>query len=129
MKKNEWLSLNVEIPDETVKFINCDTRDFHWIWCEETPDNNIDFSFVPEECLVDQKSIYFILNSIEIRTGGKGNWRHLEMVDGSWLKYIWFIRFDETRFAMVSGDPNDHCWLPRNFDKRINWSNPYVKTV
>lgn len=125
MKLETWIPLesSMIIPDE-VKFINCDTRDFNLSAWTEYPDRK---HFKGEsDDFICKHQIIPQLNKLKEETGGDGEWRHIELKNGSWLKYIWFMRIEDDKFIMATqeGQILNHETL---FDM-IDWSNPYIKT-
>lgn len=130
MKLNEWIPLSeVSYIPENVNFINCDTRDFHVI-LSTTPRNLIEH--VTANVIKDSKYCikeYFIkglLKSLYEITGGEGEWRHIQLKDDRWLKYIWFTRYDNLHFVVSTG--NGEMLEPDKIEEMIDFSNPYLIT-
>ena len=129
MELNIWMPLSNadNIPSE-VKFINCDTRDFNIsMWA----DHNIDISHMSKlphysDAIINKNQIIPFLNDLMNRTGGIGDWRHIELKNKEWLKYIWFVRIDDDNFLAMTRN----CTLisiTHILDK-IDWTNPYIMT-
>lgn len=129
MELNTWMPLCKanNIPDE-VKFINCDTRDFNIsMWS----DHNIDISQMSKspqylDAIINKDQIIPFLNDLMNRTGGIGDWRHIELKSKEWLKYIWFVRIDDNNFLVMTRN-RTLIDITHVFDK-IDWSNPYIMT-
>lgn len=93
------------LPDSD--FIHCDTRDFH-ILCVDNEENRKETNLeiqqfvIPSmfpDCLFTKDEILKILKDLEIRSGGKGEWRMLSIGDIDWLKYIRFIKWNDKYLA------------------------------
>lgn len=136
MKLNEWINipteideatglLKEEIPDE-VTFINVDTRDFHCFLSTEPLKTSV-YNHAPEKYHVFVDFLLEIMNDLKEKTGGDGEWRHIELKNGDWLKYIWFIRISKTHFVMCT--QNGKTYIdPLELMDSINWDNPYIYT-
>ena len=127
MELNKWIdfSVNYEIPKE-VEFINCDTRDFGcYFSTEKNSKANEIIKYAPDFCLVSAEFLLFVLNDIYIKSGGKGEWRHLETKDKHWVKYISFTRFNDTHFIMTTRDGEKYL-SPNKLKDIINWENDYA---
>ena len=129
MKLNEWIPLRkmTAIPKE-VQFINCDTRDFH-IFLSTEP------SSIQEQILANitkntDRCLYYlipqILKHLQDITGGEGDWRHIELKNKKWLKYIWFIRHDDLHFVVATRE--GELLDPDKIEEMIDFSNPYLMT-
>ena len=130
---DRWIKFDpsMEITDE-VSFINVDTRDFHWLLGTEIP-----YTYLKEiainaddKYLISKKDMIKWINDLKEKTGGDGDWRHIELKDGHggdcWLKYVWFVRVTWTHFVMMTRTGN-----LLEMDKileEIDWSNPYTMT-
>lgn len=130
---NTWTSFDpsMEITDE-VSFISVDTRDFHWLLETETPNEytkeiamNAD-----DKYLVSMEDMIEWIDDLKKKTGGDGEWRHIELKNGHggdrWLKYIWFVRVTWTHFVMMTRTC-DLLEMDKISDE-IDWSNPYIMT-
>ena len=127
MELNTWQPLcNVSsIPNE-VKFINCDTRDFNIsMWTDHSIDISQFYKLKQySDAVINKDQIISFLNDLMDRTGGIGDWRHIELKSKEWLKYIWFIRIDNDNFLVMTRN----CTLINmtNILNKIDWSNPYI---
>ena len=130
---NTWTSFDpsMEITDE-VSFINVDTRDFHWLLGTEIPYEYLKEIAInaDDKYLISKKDMIKWINDLKEKTGGDGDWRHIELKDGHggdcWLKYVWFVRATQTHFVMMTRTGN-----LLEMDKileEIDWSNPYIMT-
>lgn len=130
---NTWTSFDpsMEITDE-VSFISVDTRDFHWLLETETPNEyakkiamNAD-----DKYLVSIEDMVEWISDLKKKTGGDGEWRHIELKNGHggdrWLKYVWFVRVTWTHFVMMTRTC-DLLEMDKISDE-IDWSNPYIMT-
>lgn len=133
MKLNEWIPLSeVSTIPENVQFINCDTRDFHVFLSTEIPNEYIAeiVTDVDAKYLIATEDIIEWIDDLKKKTGGDGDWRHIELKDGHggdcWLKYIWFVRVTWTHFAMMSRTYN--LLETDKILEEIDWSNPYIMT-
>lgn len=128
-----WTSFDpsMEITDE-VSFISVDTRDFHWLLEKETPNGYTKEIAVnaDDKYLVSMEDMIEWISDLKKKTGGDGDWRHIELKNGHggdrWLKYVWFVRVSWTHFVMMTRT----CDL-LEMDKileEIDWSNPYIMT-
>ena len=128
---NEWIPMeaDVVIPDE-VQFISVDTRDFHWLLETETPNEYIKKIAVnaDDKYLVSIEDMIEWISDLKKKTGGDGDWRHIELKNGHggdrWLKYVWFVRVTWTHFVMMTRT----CDLleMNKILEEIDWSNPYI---
>lgn len=127
MELNTWQPLcNASLIPNEVKFINCDTRDFNIsMWT----DHSIDISQFHKlkrysDAIINKDQIIPFLNDLMDRTGGIGDWRHIQLKSNEWLKYIWFIRIDNDNFLVMTRN----CTLINmtNILNKIDWSNPYI---
>lgn len=133
MKLNEWIPLSeVSTIPEEVQFINCDTRDFHVFLSTEIPNEYTKEIAVnaDDKYLVSIEDMIEWISDLKKKTGGDGDWRHIELKNGHggdrWLKYVWFVRVTWTHFVMMTRT----CDL-LEMDKileEIDWSNPYLIT-
>lgn len=130
---DKWLKFDpsMEITDE-VSFINVDTRDFHCFLSTETPNKYTEEIAVnaDDKYLISKEDMIGWIGDLKEKTGGDGDWRHIELKDGRggdrWLKYVWFVRVSATHFVMMTQTYN-----LLEMDKileNIDWSNPYVMT-
>lgn len=130
MKLNEWIPLSeVSTIPEEVQFINCDTRDFH-VFLSTEP------SSIQEQILVDVNedskycirnySVFALLRYLQDITGGEGEWRHIQLKDHRWLKYIWFTRYDDFHFVVSTREGG--MLEPDKIEEMIDFSNPYLIT-
>ena len=110
---DRWVKFDpsMEITDE-VSFINVDTRGFHWLLGTEIP-----YTYLKEiainaadKYLISKKDMIKWINDLKEKTGGDGDWRHIELKDGHggdrWLKYVWFVRVTWTHFVMMTRTGN-----------------------
>lgn len=130
---DKWIKFDpsMEITDE-VSFINVDTRDFNWFLSKETP-NNYTYEIAinaDDKYLVSKDDMIEWIGDLKKKTGGDGDWRHIELKNGHggdrWLKYVWFVRVSDTHFVMMTRTRN-----LLEMDKilgEIDWSNPYIMT-
>lgn len=136
MRLNEWVKIPTEIDEVTglikedipneVTFINVDTRDFHCFLSTKPLQTSV-YKCAPEKYHVFIDMVFELMNDLKERTGGDGEWRHIELKRGGWLKYIWFIRISKTHFVMCTRDGKTYI-DPLELIDSINWDNPYVKT-
>lgn len=130
MKLNEWIPLSeVSIIPEEVQFINCDTRDFH-VFLSTEPNSNTehiltDITKDSKHC-IKEYSILALLKHLQEITGGEGDWRHIQLKDHRWLKYIWFTRYDGFHFVVSTREGG--MLEPDKIEEMIDFSNPYVIT-
>ena len=129
MKLNEWIPLSeVSYIPQNVKFINCDTRDFHVFLSTEPSSLQeilVDITKNSDYCIKE----YFILDllkQLQKITGGEGDWRHIELKNKKWLKYIWFIRHGDLHFVTVTRE--GELLDPNKIEEMIDFSNPYLMT-
>lgn len=125
-----WKKLQEDTDiDPTINFISCDTRDFDVYMCNEYPkmdDFQMDQWKHFEKTFIDEDFVIGILNELKRATGGDGDWRHITTVDGHWLKYIWFVRANDTQFVMLS---KGYGIIDKSqLFEIIDWSSEYVKT-
>lgn len=122
------------IPDE-VKFVNVDTRDFHWLLYTghlSTPTLKPVYEKFMQLSDDDKRryvttaeSMTFLIQYIYDKTGGAGEWRHLCYKNsGRWLKYIWFIRVSDTEFAVYDRDRN--FIDPNSLKDILNFDDEYA---
>lgn len=130
MKLNEWIPLSeVSTIPEEIQFINCDTRDFH-VFLSTEPNSNT--AHILADTTKDSKYCikeYFIralLKSLYKITGGEGDWRHIQLKDHRWLKYIWFTRYDDLHFVVSTRE--GELLEPDKIEEMIDFSNPYLMT-
>lgn len=95
------------LPD--TDFIHCDTRDFHILCVEgdraETLKNirKVAGYGTLSDCKFTREEILTILKSLETRSGGRGHWRHITTESRpSWLKYIRFVKSEESTYIAYS---------------------------
>lgn len=130
---DRWIKFDpsMEITNE-VSFINVDTRDFHWFLGKDMPNEYTEEIAInaDDKYLVSKEKMIDWINDLKMKTGGDGDWRHIELKDGHggdrWLKYVWFVRVSNTHFAVMTRG----CSL-LEIDKileEIDWSNPYIMT-
>lgn len=129
MKLNEWIPLSeVSIIPENVQFINCDTRDFH-VFLSTKPSSLqeiiADITKNSDYC-IKEYSIRALLKHLQDITGGEGEWRHIQLKDDRWLKYIWFIRYDDLHFVVSTRE--GELLEPDKIEEIIDFSNPYLIT-
>ena len=130
---NTWTSFDpsMEITDE-VSFISVDTRDFHWLLEKETPNEYTKKIAVnaDDKYLVSMEDMIEWISDLKKKTGGDGDWRHIELKNGHggdrWLKYVWFVRVTWTHFVMMTRTC-DLLEMDKILDE-IDWSNPYIMT-
>lgn len=130
---NTWTSFDhsTEITDE-VSFISVDTRDFHWLLETETPNEYAKETAMnaDDKYLVSIEDMIKWIGDLKKKTGGDGNWRHIELKNGHggdrWLKYVWFVRVTWTHFVMMTRTC-DLLEMDKISDE-IDWSNPYIMT-
>lgn len=130
MKLNEWISLSeVSTIPENVQFINCDTRDFH-VFLSTEPNSNTEYILADitkdSKYCITEYSILALLKHLRDITGGEGEWRHLELKNKKWLKYIWFIRYDDFHFVVSTRE--GEMLEPNKIEEMIDFSNPYLIT-
>lgn len=128
MKLNEWIPLIPTIPED-VQFINCDTRDFH-VFLSTEPNSNsehilTDITKDSKYC-IKEYSILALLKHLKDITGGEGDWRHIQLKDHRWLKYIWFTRYDDLHFVVSTRE--GELLEPNKIEEMIDFSNPYLIT-
>jgi hypothetical protein len=129
MTLNNWVPFTQEkqnFPDE-VRFINVDTRDFGWILCTEIPSDYVRNTTMDadEKYLITEDGLIDLIKDLKEKTGGEGEWRHLCYKDGSWLKYIWFIRASDTEFAVY--DRYKGFINPNTLKDELDFDNEYCK--
>lgn len=113
-KMNEWKYIDEYESLPNTDFIHCDTRDFHIIcvnnkgYKRETrlELKRINTQSMFSDCLFTKDEILKILKDLENRSGGKGNWRHIQIDDIHWLKYIRFIKWNDDKYLAYA---NDDC--------------------
>lgn len=126
----EWMNLDLSTQiSEEVGFINVDTRDFHCYFDVKVPNEYIrDVATKAEDkYLISEKKIIDWILDLKQKTGGDGDWRHIELKTGHgdrWLKYIWFVRVTWTHFVMMT-HTGDLLEMDKILDE-IDWSNPYL---
>lgn len=127
----EWMNLDLSTQiSEEVGFINVDTRDFHYYFDVKVPNEYIrDVATKAEDkYLISEKKIIDWILDLKQKTGGDGDWRHIELKTGHggdrWLKYIWFVRVTWTHFVMMT-HTGDLLEMDKILDE-IDWSNPYL---
>lgn len=128
---DRWVKFDpsMEITDE-VSFINVDTRDFHWLLGTEIPNEYTKEIAVSADnkYLISKEDMIKWINDLKEKTGGDGDWRHIELKDGHggdrWLKYVWFVRVTWTHFVMMTRTGN-LLEMDKIFEE-IDWSNPYI---
>lgn len=129
---NTWQPLSEEITiSRKIKFINCDTRDFHIILSTKYPTTYEDFRQKLNETdytkyLVHKDTIISFLSDLKQKTGGDGDWRHLELQSMYWLKYIWFVRYDKENFILTTREGK--FFSPEQIISEIDWTDPYIMT-
>ena len=130
MKLNEWIPLSeVSTIPEEVQFINCDTRDFH-VFLSTEPNSIterilIDVNEASKYCIRNY-SVFALLRYLQDITGGEGEWRHIQLKDHRWLKYIWFTRYDDFHFVVSTREGG--MLEPDKIEELIDFSNPYLMT-
>ena len=126
MSKYEWVPLTDDLNEipEDANFFNCDTRDFHVICSEEVP--QIPYQEPNKDLQIDLSGALTLLKVLKKKSGGDGDWRHMTFKTGGWLKYIHFIRTEESMFQVYSREGN--VLNPHTLTEEIDWSNPYVMT-
>lgn len=130
MKLNEWVPLSeVSTIPENVQFINCDTRDFH-VFLSTEPNSNTEhiLADVNEDSkyCIRNYSVFALLRHLKDITGGEGEWRHIQLKDHRWLKYIWFTRYDDFHFVVSTRE--GELLEPDKIEEMIDFSNPYLIT-
>lgn len=128
MKLNEWIPLSeVSTIPEEVQFINCDTRDFH-IFLSTEPNSNTEHILADitkdSKYCIKEYFIRALLKDLCKITGGEGEWRHIQLKDHRWLKYIWFTRYDDLRFVVSTREGG--MLEPDKIEEMIDFSNPYL---
>lgn len=129
MKINEWIPLSeVSIIPEKVQFINCDTRDFHVFLSTEPSSIKEIFTDITKnsDYCIKEYFIFDFLKKLQKITGGEGEWRHIELKNKKWLKYIWFTRCDDFHFVVSTRE--GELLEPDKIEEMIDFSNPYVMT-
>lgn len=104
---------------DEVNFISVDTRDFHVLCVTDEIYNLTSGPMCAYENFMHRsnefkrlhstsaESLPFLIQFLFDKTGGEGDWRHLTYKkSGRWLKYIWFIRINETEFAVCDSERN-----------------------
>lgn len=130
MKLNEWIPLSeVSYIPQNVQFINCDTRDFH-VFLSTEPNSNTehilaDITKDSKHC-IKEYSILALLKHLQEITGGEGDWRHVQLKNHKWLKYIWFTKYDDFHFVVSTRE--GELLEPNKIEEMIDFSNPYVMT-
>lgn len=110
-EKNEWIYIGDYISLSDTDFIHCDTRDFH-ILCIDNKKSLKETlkeieSFDSTGCEYTKEEILNILKSLELKSGGKKDWRLLSTKSHpTWLKYIRFVKVDNDKYIAytTSGD-------------------------
>jgi hypothetical protein len=130
MKLNEWIPLSeVSTIPEEVQFINCDTRDFH-VFLSTEPNSNTEsiLTNIDEDSkyCIRNYSVFALLRYLQDITGGEGEWRHIQLKDHRWLKYIWFTRYDDFHFVVSTRE--GELLEPDKIEEMIDFSNPYLMT-
>lgn len=130
MKLNEWIPLSeVSYIPQNIKFINCDTRDFH-VFLSTEPNSNAEYILADvtknSKYCIKEYSILALLKHLQDITGGEGEWRHIELKNKKWLKYIWFIRYDDLHFVVSTRE--GELLDPDKIEEMIDFSNPYLMT-
>lgn len=130
MKLNDWIPLSeVSYISQNVQFINCDTRDFH-VFLSTEPNSNTEHILAnitkDSKYCIKEYSIRALLKSLYKITGGEGDWRHIQLKDHRWLKYIWFTRYDDLHFVVSTRE--GELLEPDKIEEMIDFSNPYVIT-
>ena len=105
----QWVYLdNFEI-NPNYSIISCDTRDFHLIGDIQFESNSIFKKFtnrIKKENLINKKDILKWLKDVEPASGGKHNWRYLNVNltnCRNWrLKYIRFVKYDKDRYIVCN---------------------------
>ena len=129
MELNTWMPLSNadNIPSE-VKFINCDTRDFN-VFLSTKPSSLqeilADITKNSDYC-IKEYSILALLKHLQDIAGGEGDWRYIQLKNQKWLKYIWFIRYDDLHFVTVTRE--GALLEPNKIEEMIDFSNPYLMT-
>jgi hypothetical protein len=129
MKLNEWIPLSeVSYIPQNVKFINCDTRDFHVFLSTEPNSIQEIFADITKDSdyCIKEYSILAFLKHLHKITGGEGEWRHIQLKDYRWLKYIWFTKYDDLHFVVSTREGK--MLEPDKIEEMIDFSNPYVIT-
>ena len=130
MKLNEWIPLSeVSTIPEEVQFINCDTRDFH-VFLSTKPNSNTEHILTDinkdSKYCIKEYSILALIKHLKNITGGEGDWRHIQLKDHRWLKYIWFTRYDDFHFVVSTREGK--LLDPDKIEEMIDFSNPYLMT-
>lgn len=101
--ENEWIYIDIFDALPEVKFVHCDTRDFHVLCANEATseksrrlENEVRHRLRQENFLFRRDEILGCLKTLEQHTGGNGEWRHLRLKPSGhykigWLKYIRFV--------------------------------------
>lgn len=130
MKLNDWIPLSeVSYISQNVQFINCDTRDFH-VFLSTEPNSNTEHILADitkdSKYCIKEYSIRALLKDLYKITGGEGDWRHIQLKDHRWLKYIWFTRYDDLHFVVSTRE--GELLDPDKIEEMIDFSNPYLIT-
>lgn len=126
MSKYEWIPVSDDLNEipEDANFFNCDTRDFHVICSNELPKGS--YQEQNKDLQINLLEALTLLKVLKKKSGGEGDWRHVALKTGQWLKYIHFIRTEEGMFQVYSREGN--VLNPHTLTEEIDWSNPYVMT-
>lgn len=113
-KMNEWKYIDEYESLPNTDSIHCDTRDFY-INCINNKEykreirlelKRINTQSMFSDYLFTKDEILKILKDLENRSGGKGDWRYIQIDDIPWLKYIRFIKWNDDKYLAYA---NDDC--------------------
>lgn len=107
---NNWVYIDSINSMPTVQFVNCDTRDFNIITDDEPIQEQLekrDKAAIQtyrnrlrgEDYIFRQDEILGTLKTLEMNTGGPGEWRMITLKNKTaqvWVKYIEFWALPET---------------------------------
>lgn len=97
---SDWIYIDKydSLPGTT--YVHCDTRDFYITCNDAEVDENMSkfISAAKDHNKFNRSEILGCLKSLELGSGGKGEWRMINLKKGynGWLKYIRFVKTGET---------------------------------
>lgn len=113
---HEWIYIDQYNSLPAADFLHCDTRDFHIICVMHESEPHIELNkLIARTKNLDiykfnRSEILGTLKTLEMGTGGPGTWRHLIPTSArlsriNWLKYIRFIKLQETVDLVCGPEP------------------------
>lgn len=128
---NDWVYIDDVVVTEEAQSIHCDTRSFHVFTTDENPEYGL-LTFIDgivkkpkvyENCIFKNwEDIKEYLKTLELVSGGKGNWRFLmfnypkpssKYLKG-WHKYFRFVKVDDGWFGYTD-QGSDYYVIRRDF--------------